>query len=241
MKRAMVFLCLSAMVGYAIIAIGAPVAKPNSERVRKELDAIWADLLSPDERIATRAALSMAAWKHDAVAYLEANLRPLKLSKTDAKPLIAKLASGDLFDAEPASKTLTDFDPRLAFNRNEIEEMLMKDNLAARRLSAVLCGLPLDTFEKGPPDAKWHFHSPDGNRWCFNYGTEVKNHFVSNAVAGIGTIDRKPTWVRAARAVAILEFIDSPNARLNLEQMASGNPEAFPTKAANSALERLKK
>ena len=48
-------------------------------------------------------------------------------------------------------------------------------------------------------------------------------------------------WVRAARAVAILEFVDSPKAREIQEQMATGHPDAFPTKAAISAIERAKK
>jgi RNA polymerase sigma factor (sigma-70 family) len=47
-------------------------------------------------------------------------------------------------------------------------------------------------------------------------------------------------WVRAARAVAVLEQIGTPEAKKILEALAEGEAEAPPTKAAKEALERLK-
>jgi hypothetical protein len=47
-------------------------------------------------------------------------------------------------------------------------------------------------------------------------------------------------WVRAARAVAVLEQIGTPEAKKILEALTDGESEALPTKAAQEALERLK-
>jgi RNA polymerase sigma factor (sigma-70 family) len=49
------------------------------------------------------------------------------------------------------------------------------------------------------------------------------------------------SWVRAARAVGILEHINSPEARQVLEELAQGEADALPTIEAKAALERLDK
>jgi len=48
-----------------------------------------------------------------------------------------------------------------------------------------------------------------------------------------------PAWLRAGRAVAILENIATPEARQLLESVAGGEPDALPTKEAKAALDRL--
>jgi hypothetical protein len=48
-------------------------------------------------------------------------------------------------------------------------------------------------------------------------------------------------WLRAARAVALLETIATPEAQRVLEHLAGGEAEAPPTQQAKAALERLAK
>jgi RNA polymerase sigma factor (sigma-70 family) len=48
-------------------------------------------------------------------------------------------------------------------------------------------------------------------------------------------------WVRAVRAVVVLEHIATPAARQVLETVAQGEADALPTKEARAAVERLKK
>jgi RNA polymerase sigma factor (sigma-70 family) len=50
-----------------------------------------------------------------------------------------------------------------------------------------------------------------------------------------------PAWLRAARAVAVLENIATPEARQLLESLAAGERDALPTREAKAALERLNK
>jgi hypothetical protein len=47
------------------------------------------------------------------------------------------------------------------------------------------------------------------------------------------------SWVRAARAVGILEHINTPEARQLLQELADGEADALPTVEAKAALERL--
>jgi hypothetical protein len=46
----------------------------------------------------------------------------------------------------------------------------------------------------------------------------------------------KKKWARSVRAIALLEFIHTPEAVTILKEMASGHPEAQPTRVAKEAL-----
>jgi hypothetical protein len=48
-------------------------------------------------------------------------------------------------------------------------------------------------------------------------------------------------WVRAVRAIALLEHIGTQEAKQLLESLASGEPDALPTEQARAAFDRLKK
>jgi hypothetical protein len=49
------------------------------------------------------------------------------------------------------------------------------------------------------------------------------------------------SWVRAIRAIALLEQVGTPGAVAILKDMATGHPDASPTKAAKVALQRMRK
>ena len=48
-----------------------------------------------------------------------------------------------------------------------------------------------------------------------------------------------PLWLRAKRAIMVLEHIATPEARELLKTLADGEADALPTKEAKAALERL--
>jgi hypothetical protein len=48
-------------------------------------------------------------------------------------------------------------------------------------------------------------------------------------------------WTRAVRAIVLLEHIGTPGAVAILKDMATGHPDAQPTKVARDCLERLAK
>jgi len=238
--------CVSLLVVLSVVASApslpaAPVPRPSPEQVRKELDALWVDLRSENELTAGRALLKFAARPDDSVKYFNEKMQPLRLSKKRAMQWIADLGSGDKYVAREAFEALTYFDPRLALEDKELQKALVTPPAMLGdhnpRLAAVLCDLPMDTFCV----EYWHFHSPDGKVYRFNNEKEVRDLDVAIKVEGIGIQGRKSSWARAARAIAILEHIRTPAAMEILEDMATGHPDAAPTKAAKVALQRMKR
>jgi hypothetical protein len=224
------------LVVWAPLLPAAPLPQPNPEKVRKELDALWVDLRSANELTAGRALLKFAARPDDAVNYLKEKLVPLNLSKERAKQLLADLGSGNEKAVRAAFDEFSYFDPRLALGAEELDDAL-SDRPVSPRLGAILCDLPLDAFWGGG----WHWNSPDNKVVRFRRLGQTENHDVAIEVAGIGTHGRKLSWVRAVRAVALLEQIGTPGAVAILKDVATGHPDATPTKAAKVALQRMRK
>jgi RNA polymerase sigma factor (sigma-70 family) len=57
--------------------------------------------------------------------------------------------------------------------------------------------------------------------------------------APLGNPRPSALWLRAARAIVVLEAIATPEARHVLQALSDGEPDALPTKEAKAALERL--
>jgi hypothetical protein len=229
-------LAVMALVVWTPLLSVAPVLKPSPEQARKELDTLWAHMLSADELVAGRAMLKLGARPDDAVIYLKEKLSPLKLSEERAKQLLADLGGNDEKAVRAAYDEFTYLDPRLALGDKELREALL-DRPASRQLAAVLCDLPLDAFAAG----KWHWYSPDNEVLRFNLGNAIRNHDAAITVADIGKFGRKATWARAVRAIAVLEHLGTPEAVAILKDMATGHADAAPTKAAKTVMERMNK
>lgn len=227
---------LALLLASLSVASAAPVPHPTPEQVRKELDAAWTDLLSADEQTAGRALLVFVTRRDDAVEYLKENLRPLKLTKEQATQLLATLGGGDEKAARAVFEELSYFDPRLALGDKELRDALL-DKPVSRRLGALLCDLPIDALS-GP---KWHWYSPDNKVYRFDNGEGIHKWDAAIGVGLIGQVGRKATWVRAIRAIVVLEFIGTSKARAILDELATGHPDAAPTKAAKLARDRLRK
>jgi hypothetical protein len=51
--------------------------------------------------------------------------------------------------------------------------------------------------------------------------------------------NREKKWTRAVRAIVLLEHIGTPDATAILKDMATGHPDAYPSKVAKEALKNL--
>ena len=76
----------------------------------------------------------------------------------------------------------------------------------------------------------------------FNFRADNGSWWAEHKVSRIGEFawsDHKKKWTRAVRAIALLQHLGTPEARAILDDMATGHPDAFPTKAAKQAVATL--
>lgn len=227
-------------ISFLILVMPLFVTSPNAsalpEKVRKHLDGLWEDLLSADELRATRALLQFAKQPNtDVTDYLRGKLKPLILSKDKASQLLKALGGKDKKLAQAAFDEFLYFDPRLALDDEELRAALLGP--AELKVSAILCELP---FEYRWSENR-HWYSPDNQNYRFSDATfSIFDRDISIRVAGIGEKGGRSSWVRAVRAIGLLESIGTADAQAILRAMATGHQDAFPTKAAKTALQRMK-
>ncbi|WP_406694989.1 RNA polymerase sigma factor [Singulisphaera sp. Ch08] len=193
----------------------------------------WWTELEKDEPEASRALLKLADRPADTVPFLKGKLKPLILDGNRLKELLVKLGSMDENDWRPAFAELEYFDPRLAV---ELETLMtdVGESPTRQRIVAVLGGHPADTFEGKavilrPVDGGFNFFVTPGGAWW-------AEHDVARINRGQVT---KKKWIRAVRAIALLEHLGTPEAVAILKEMATGHPLAQPTRAAKQASEKL--
>lgn len=209
-----------------------PERHPRVPEPPKTFEKLWEDLQSVDDHVSSRALLALSKDQEKSVAFLRERMKPLRVEKGRVKQLLQVLGDADKKKAQQAFDEMLYLDPRLVLNDEEIREALVSPGSA--RLASLFCGLGFDYQWSDD----WHWYSPNNEVYLFSDSGQLVPYEVSITVAGIDTRDRK-TWVRALRAIALLESIDSRESRLILKNMATGNPDAPPTKAARLALERL--
>ncbi len=232
-----------------LFAGALPVPEP-SPAVHKLFDSACEDLLSADEGTANRALLKFVTRPDEAIEFLKERLPPLRLTRDRARELLTDLGSDDVRKVRAAYTTFTYLDPRLALKKDELDKAL-KQRPLSQRLAEVVCDLPLGHVT----EANWIPYCPNPTWYCFQdfIQTEARNWFVPVTVADINRPGpegmpwtelakqrRKSSWVRAVRAIAILEHIGTPRAKAVLTELATGHPDAIPTQAAKSACDRLK-
>ena len=72
-----------------------------------------------------------------------------------------------------------------------------------------------------------------------NVGSWWAEHKVDRINDSEGWGNPKKKWTRAVRAIVLLEHFGTPGAVAILKDMATGHPDAQPTKVARDCLERL--
>ncbi len=240
MRRSL--LVLAAWVVLLGVFVSAPAAPVPSDpaAVRKVLDAHWADL-EKDEPAASKALLALAGRPKDAVPYLREHLKPLKLSKDRLKQLLTDLGSEKDAVWKAAFYELEYLDPRIATGLVDLMDQVT-ESPARQRLVTVLSGRSLEFLDKYLANKPVTFRAVrQGDGYCFQAeGSWWAEHRIEKLNVGEHVDCPKKKWTRAVRAVALLEFFGTPDAVALLKDLATGHPDAQPTKMAKEALDRLK-
>lgn len=232
--RYLIGLC-AVLVG-TLAASAAPVPATSAAELRKQQDSDWEDL-AKDERAATRALLRFAQRPDDTVKYFKEKLKPLKLDAERARKLILDLGSEKPEEWKPAFEEFQYLDPRLALSLQETFDATVP-GIGRQRLVAILMSNEKpDAFEGA--DVKLRPTGPDAYNFVIgnsSYWAECK---VSRLAQG-GGWQQKKSWVRAIRAVTLLEHFGSTGAIEILQAMSGGHAEATPTVQAKESLAKLR-
>lgn len=237
---------LLVVCGFVFAASAAPV--PTSKPSKQELDK-WYSLLSiHGNDSATRGLLPLAAQRpEDVVPYLAEKLKPLTLTERQARDIVANLASEDRRMVKAAFELTTYLDVRLALTPQEAFENSSQE--VRRRLVAAWEGLPFkspggETRKEPYSDfnceiVTWAPRQLDGKLVEERALTiEGNGKIISRRIPRTVSEIDSPQWKQATRAILLLEHFGTPGAIELLKVMASGHPDAKPTKTATAALER---
>jgi hypothetical protein len=213
-------------------SFAAPPVEPDSAD-RRQMESWWVDL-EKGEVEASRALLDFYDHAAGAVPFLKGMTKPLKISSGQVKALLLKLNSADEKLWKPAFAELEYFDPRLAIELTELMERVTESPARQRMVEVLSDREPGSLKDKEinlrPVGEGFNFFSRgEGSWWAEPKVSKINSYRWS-------TFKRK--WTRAERAIALLEHVGSPEAISILKEMASGHPEAGPTKLAVEALKR---
>jgi hypothetical protein len=146
------------------------------------------------------------------VTALVARMREAK-DATARKDAEAKLADVLRKSDDPVLLKLAEFLSKTD-ERSATAALMMYHRARLAKLRYTITAVDVSTQDKNAADLK--------------EGSEIVNNTLP-----------PPAWLRAARAIAVLENIASPEARQLLESLARGEQDALPTKEAKEALQRL--
>jgi hypothetical protein len=170
------------------------------------------------------------------VAELKKKLRPVQADAKQIKAWFADLGSEDEKVWKPALESMKFFDPRLALTEEELLKAPTND-LAKRRTYEVL--FESDTshvagktdFSIEVVDGVFKLGMPSGNP-----APNSRHHFTAG-YRPLKDMD-KFCWQQQELAILAVERINTPEARALLKDLATGHPEARPTREAKEALQR---
>lgn len=210
----------------------------------KKMESLWAELASASDADSIRALLALAATPKQTTQYIADRLRPVKVDGKQFEKLIKQLDDEDFDRREAAGNELAQLVRYLEKHAKPVLEMHLKGKPSAevnRRLRELLADIP---SEKKPGPV-----APPQLRGR-NIGIQENNGGVTIIIDGkpldLAALTRpvpppapNTQRIRAVRAVLLLERIATPEAKAVLEDMASGEADASPTREARAALERL--
>lgn len=211
----------------------------------QNLTAIWSDLLE-DEPTSTRAILKLSKHPTSVTEYLATKLLPLKLTNQELIDTIAQLSSDNEQEWRPAYQKLNYYDPRLAMPLVEVLSLdAVQEYPARHRLVDVLSGRRIDEFHSATSQRykfiKLARHDSDhGEIWNFR-GSETGDNcgpswWAEQKVENLNLEFNTPKmeWTRIVRSLALLESFDTTEAKTVIQSVASGHPDAQPTRVARS-------
>ena len=209
------------------------------------LDARWADLSSPDEAKAMRAALALAATPKETLAFLKDHLKPVKADPKRVAQLMKSLDSNTFLVRHQASMELEYYGKYI---QKDLEAALKGDIRpeTKTRIEQLLEKLPKEPKKAEPPMPLKA--QPGKSISISNINGQIQIMIDGQPIdfAKMATPPTPPpgppqAWIRASRAVTLLEHLGTPEAQAILQALASGESDALPTVAAREALERMKK
>ncbi len=204
------------------------------------LEKLWADLADRDETQATRAALKLAAMPKEALVLLRQKLRPVKLSAERFQALLKQLDADEFETRDAAHKELEYHGRTIRTRMQQTLEGMVSPEVRNHLNQLIEASYNDDPLPPPPkpinPRAGISITTVGGQRIIKIGGQQIDLN--PKVIEKRGP---QPAWIQAARAVAILEHLDSSEARELLRSLAAGEADALPTKAATAALGRLGK
>jgi hypothetical protein len=229
-----------------LLALAVPMARAadqTADRLKATpQENLWADLASADEATAARALLMLAKNPQDTLAYLKTNLPPVKADPKRVAQLIADLDSNQFATRQKAGEELEYLGKYI---KNDLEKALASAQgiETKQRIQQLVDRLPKDIKDPKPAQAAGQagqnvqIIQANGRRRIIINGVDIDGAPMGPATP----IGPSMYWVRAVRAVALLEHIGTPEAKQLLDTLAAGEAEALPTQQAKAALDRLSK
>ena len=228
---------IAAVLGIAAMApiISSSCGARPATADEKQMEAWWVDLEKGDTA-ATRALLNLSDRPKESVAFLKRKMKPLTISSGQVKALLLKLGNGNDSVWKPAFEELEYFDPRLAIDLQTLMDRYT-ESPTRQRMVEIMSGREADSLKGknvqlrkfgGPDD--FNFFAENGSWWAENRVERISSDFWRNT---------KKKWTRAVRAIVFLEHIGTPDATAILKDMATGHPDAYPTKVAKEALKTV--
>jgi hypothetical protein len=209
------------------------------------LDQRWTDLASADETTALRALLALSATPKETTAFLNEHLKPVKPDTKRIAQLIKQLDSTNFAARNQAMKELEYFGKYI---KADLEAALKADPAVERktRIQQLIEKMPRD--KKDEPMPKMVPNARPGSSVSVSNVNGKITILIDGQPLDFSKMTPPPpppgppqSWVRAVRAVTILEHLGTAEARQILDSMAAGEADALPTVAARAALDRLKK
>jgi hypothetical protein len=220
-----------------LVLAGSAAARDASD---KTLESLWDALSSDDAARSSLAALKLAAKGKDAVAFLEKKLKPVKVDAKQVAKWIKQLDEDNFEDREAAQAELLYLGK---FIKPALEKALngTPSVEVSKRLQVLLQRIqdeePIKKADPGIPAGGGVSISTVNGKMTIRIGGKVID-LNPRVIVKPGPL---PVWQRAARATAVLEHLNTPEAKALLKKMADGEADALPTKAAKEALKRLEK
>jgi hypothetical protein len=209
------------------------------------LPAAWQDLLSADESKAARAVCLIASQPKEGVAFLSAKLFPLKAEPKRIAKLVADLGSKDYATRDDAQ---TELEYLGKFVKQELEaaQKEVTSAEAKARLTKLLGRIAAYELSDKANAATPEKPVITGRSVSVRSGGGKIDIIIDGkplelTPTVIEKLPPPPTWVRAGRAIGVLEFVATPDAVKLLETLSLGDDNAPPTKLAQDALARLKR
>jgi hypothetical protein len=226
-----------------VLALLAATPGVFAQPASAKLDSRWADLASPDEGKATRAMLALAATPKETTAFLQDHLKPVKADTKRVAQLLKQLDSSNFGVRNQAMMELEYLGKHI---KSELETALKGNPLpeTRRRIQELLDTMPKDQKAAEPPMLP---KGRPGSVSVSNINGQIRIVIDGQVFDPSKMVPPPPppgppsSWVRAVRAVTLLEHLATPEARAQLQALAAGESDALPTIAARDALERLKK